>query len=208
MSKNVSQLPAATLPLSTADLVPVWQGGAQKQTAIPNMAPDLTNVPRIVSTVTVGAGGQSTITFTVPTGFNHCVIKILGRGDNAAETKALQLQFNGDSGSNYDYEQLTAVGATVAGAATTAQAAMQIANFNSAGATTSYPTQADIFIDAYYETSFYQTVLCTSNYRASNVNGVMYATGIWKNAIAIGTITFSLTGGNFAQGTIATLSME
>jgi hypothetical protein len=56
-----------------------------------------------LGTVTVGAGGLSSITFAgIPqTGYSHLQIRGIGRSDAASGLSWLYLTFNGDNGTNY-----------------------------------------------------------------------------------------------------------
>jgi hypothetical protein len=51
-------------------------------------------------------GGERYIQFSIPQGYQDLELVSTGRGDTAAEQADLQLQFNGDTGSNYDWQRV------------------------------------------------------------------------------------------------------
>jgi hypothetical protein len=208
MSEQISDFPPATLPLSGIELIAMEQAGITCSTTPATLIPVLTGMSRIVQTVLVPAGNQATITLTLPVGFTNAAISLVGRGTAAVESNALQLTFNGDSGTNYDIESLTAGGAAVAGAATLGATSMFVGSLNGANATVNYPSQVDIRIGNYPDTVFYKSVLSFYNVRSSSSSALGFISGIWKTASSITTATFTLAAGNFLAGTKATLSVQ
>lgn len=76
----------------------------------------------LISAATVGSGGASSIDFTsIPGTYTDLLLKISVRGDNTS-LNDLSVQYNGDTGSNYSYKELTGNAASVStGTGTTAK---------------------------------------------------------------------------------------
>jgi len=66
-----------------------------------------------ISTVTVGSGGQASVSFTsIPTSYKHLQVRYFAR--NTASTGRMRLQMNGNTGSNYSTHLLNGDGTSVA----------------------------------------------------------------------------------------------
>lgn len=66
----------------------------------------------LISSVTVGSGGASNITFSsIPQTYTDLVVMFSGRATGGSTFAYLELQFNGDTtGSNYNYRNLLGTG--------------------------------------------------------------------------------------------------
>jgi len=211
MSVDIGQLGgslnSAALPIAATDVVPIEQGGISRNTYVPNIIGVGSGVHRIVQTVIVPFGGQASIVLTFPVGYTNARIEICGRGTAAAETAFLQLVFNNDVGGNYDIESFYATGATGVQSATLGQINMVVSYFNAATATANYPTQVDMRMCG-LGAGFYQSVLSQFSFRLSSTAALGLIAGIWKSTASVTTATLSLSAGNFAQYTKATLSVQ
>lgn len=65
-----------------------------------------------LATITVPSGGAASVTFAgIPTGYKHLQIRAHAHFDGTANQYAnMQMQFNGDTGSNYVYHRLYGTG--------------------------------------------------------------------------------------------------
>jgi hypothetical protein len=71
------------------------------------------NAYESIATVSVGAGGSSSIDFTsIPQTFSHLQIRYITQASNGAY---LSVQFNGDTGSTYRWHYVNGDGATASG---------------------------------------------------------------------------------------------
>ena len=71
-----------------------------------------TNSYESIATVTVGAGGSSSVTFSsIPSTFKH--LQVRGLVQLANGSGELDFRFNGDTGSNYSYHRIYGNGASV-----------------------------------------------------------------------------------------------
>lgn len=75
-------------------------------------APASTNSYESISTVTVGAGGSSDVTFSsIPSTYKHLQIRATNRC--SLDSGRLRFQVNGDTGANYSSHYILGVGSAV-----------------------------------------------------------------------------------------------
>ena len=157
-----------------------------------------------IATVTVGSGGQSTVTFSsIPSTFTHLQIRSILR-NTAASAGALDLfmNFNGDTNTNYRaYKQIggTGSGSGFSAASGTSTAAInKIANaaFLDDGNTASvYSTWICDILD-YRNTNKYKV---TRSLNGQDINGsgsIRFFSGLWMSTSAITSIDLTVEGGN------------
>lgn len=144
---------------------------------------------------------------SLPTGYRHAELVIEGRLTDAAVDAAVSLQFNGDTGSNYDRTRLLAGDvAPAAGGDTLAATSMQVGILpaNTAGANRS--GQIRLHIAGHERTTFYKSVEGRSvDMNSTSGTGrslVWEHSGLWRSTAAITSITAI---GNFKAGTVLTL---
>jgi hypothetical protein len=91
-----------------------------------------------IATVTVGGGGQSTITFSsIPATYSHLQIRGIARDSRATYVNSnLIITFNGDTGANYSWHNLQGNGGATAGRAGANQNSIRSNVLASAGAPT------------------------------------------------------------------------
>lgn len=159
-----------------------------------------------IATVTVGSGGASSIEFTsIPGGFQHLQIRMIGRTTNSGSTRH-RLRINGDTTSS-SYSAHLLEGEGVAASASGA------ANFGKAigsGVSSSTDT-ANVFVASvidildYASTSKNKTVRAISG---SDTNGAgtigIWSSG-WFSTSAVTSLLLYWDSGNFAQHSTAAL---
>lgn len=149
-----------------------------------------------IATVTVGAGGTSSITFSsIPSTYQHLQIRYFGRNttDNNA---AVYMTTNGDTGTNYSWHQLFGSGSSAGTQASTS------ATFMSAGQESSTSNVFDahvIDVLDYANTNKYKTVRTLGGWEDSTQGRVFLRSGLWMNTAAITSITLTPSSSNFAQ---------
>jgi len=155
-----------------------------------------------ISTVTVGAGGQSSIEFTsIPQTYKHLQIRGIARAANADNFNDMRVRFNSDSGSNYAAHQMYGDGATPQSSNETSATNMFFiySPAASSGASIFSPGIMDIL--DYTDTNKYKT---QKSIHGSDRNGSGYSilrSGHWRSFSAITSITLFYPVGpsNFAQ---------
>jgi hypothetical protein len=163
----------------------------------------LPNSYESIATVTVGSGGQSTVTFSsIPATFEHLQIRgILRNTAGTSGSKDLGMNFNGDTGANYRaYKIIYGDGSSAAAAAsgTSAAALNKIvnANFLDDGNTASVYGAWICDILDYRNTNKY-TVTRSLNGQDLNGSGRMnFFSGLWQSTSAITSIDLTVEGGN------------
>lgn len=155
-----------------------------------------------IATVTVGAGGSSSISFTsIPSTYKHLQVRGIARSTRAQTADYIALQLNSDTGSNYSYHGLQGDGSTAAAFGFGTQTFMDVER--AAAATASANVFGVFVFDIldYANTSKYKTMRNLGGFD-NNGSGEIYLTsGSWQNTNAITTITLKTQLGtsNFAQ---------
>lgn len=150
-----------------------------------------------IATVTVGAGGTSTITFSsIPATYQHLQIRHIARCTSG--TAYMKINFNNDTASNYSWHELYGAGATASA---------------SAGATQAFGIAADAVYDTangfnagicdildYANTNKHKTTRALSG-QDNNGSGTIYGaiSSRWGSSSEINEIDLTLNTGNFAQ---------
>jgi hypothetical protein len=154
-----------------------------------------------IQTVTVGSGGQATISFTsIPATFKHLQIRWLARDNFASDASDLNMRFNSDSGANYVWHQLVGDGSTAAAYASTSQTSMR-AGFvtgSTAGSNIFAVTVLDLL--DYANTSKNKTVRNLGGFDKNGSGSVGLQSGLWMSTSAITRIDLTpRVGTTFSQ---------
>jgi hypothetical protein len=169
-----------------------------------------TNAYASIATVTVGAGGSSTITFSsIPSTYKHLQIRALSRGTDAGTGgTGIRMRFNADTGSNYSWHLLTAFqGASggVSAGSGTSQTGMLIGEISMAGNAGSIFTASITDIFEYSNTNIYKTTKSLSGYdingSTSGYNYLDFTSSNWRSTSAVSQIDIFCQTGSFAQYT-------
>ena len=157
-----------------------------------------TNSYESIATTTVGAGGQSSITFSsIPSTYKHLQIRGIGR--TSAGGESLRLRFNSDTGANYANHELYGTGS-----AASAYAEFNV-NSNFADSFAPSSASANVFgvgvIDIldYANTNKYKTIRALSGYDNNGSGYAVLNSGLWRNTTAIDTILLFFGSGNLTQ---------
>lgn len=162
-----------------------------------------TNSYESISTVTVGSGGSSTITFSsIPSTYKHLQIRGIARDNNAVnDTTSIKLTFNSDTTSTYVRHYLYADGA-----GTPVSGYNATTGFTYQGAVAQNSTTANCFgvmiIDIldYQNTNKYKTIRTLSGADYNGSGAISLQSGLWQSTSAITNISFiSGSSANFMQ---------
>jgi len=167
----------------------IWASANQKQYIS-------TNSYESIQTVTVGAGGQASATFTsIPSTYSHLQIRIMGRTDRSAVYDAVRLRFNSDTGANYTEHGLYGDGVTIASYGAASATGSYV--YRIAGGSAPSNTQGGIIIDIldYANTNKYKTLRSLGGVDANTSGGNLYFnSGLWMNTAAITNIELTPIG--------------
>jgi hypothetical protein len=150
-----------------------------------------------IATVTVGAGGSSSISFSsIPSTYTHLQIRGIGSLTSDNESR---IQINGDTGSNYAWHQL--LGNFVVSGSVLSNAGTSVTFMKGA---VSYDQFSPFVFDIldYANTNKYKTIRTlsgTNNNSAGTNSYVRFSSGLWMNTAAISSVTIFPASGNFAQ---------
>jgi len=167
-----------------------------------------TTYTQIGTAQVVGAGGASSIDFTsIPATYTDLVVKISSRSSNTAanDSDSLNLQFNGDTGSNYIRRTLYGDGGA-AGSSNATTTSMRIAFTDTNGNTSSTFGNTEIYIPNYAGST--QKSVSGDGVVEANVSQYIYASfnaGLWTGTAAITSIKLLIPSYNFVQYSTAYL---
>lgn len=156
-----------------------------------------------IATVTVGAGGASSIDFTsIPSTYSHLQIRGIGRGTTASANLDMSLRFNSDATSgNYFWHRLYGEGTTAFSNGTASTPAQAFFLFGPAASTTaSVFGNAIIDVLDYTSANKYKTIRSLWGYDANGSGFVGLGSAAWANSsTAVNAISLICASGNFAQ---------
>jgi len=155
-----------------------------------------------IATVTVGAGGQTTITFSsIPSTYKHLQLRYIARQTGGgAGGASIFMKINSDAGNNYAQHILYGTGASAAAGASTSRANISYQLMASNGDTASiFGAGVTDFLD-YQNTNKYKTIRSINGLDLNNTSGQLwFVSGLWQNTNAISQLDFTAETGNFAQ---------
>lgn len=170
--------------------------------------PRVTNSYESIATVTVGAGGSSSISFTsIPSTYKHLQIRYTGRANTSSNyAQSVYIRFNSDSGSNYARHWLSAYTGGYADTVSTAeinQTRMDMfGGLSSANWTTEMQGAGVIDILDYENTNKFKTVRSLAGAEGNSASTLIsilgLSSGLWRSTSAITSIEL-LCNGSFVQ---------
>jgi hypothetical protein len=169
------------------------QGLPKKKTLLAGNSTILPGSYESIATVTVGAGGSSTLTFSsIPATYSHLQIRVLAQNGNT--DKNLGIRFNGDTATNYSRHLLYGTGASALATAdvTVAYVDAYISPTGGFGA-------AVVDILDYANTNKYKTTRALGGYDANGSGWMTLTSGSWRSTVAINSITIYAFANSFAQ---------
>ena len=163
------------------------------------------NTYTLISSVTVGSGGASSIDFTsIPATYTDLVLKTSAR--NTSTSTTMYLEFNGSGGTAYSVRVLYGDGSAAGSTSSASRANIK----NDGGADDSGYTAS-----TFANSEFYIPNYAGSNKKSVSVDGVpennatttymALTAGLWDSTSAITSIKLTLFSGNFAQYSTAYL---
>lgn len=169
----------------------------------------MANTMKALQTVTVGAGGVSSVTFSsIPQTYTDLVLKMSSRQNLAQIYGVINIQFNGTGGTAYSYKLLQGSGSAASSTGLTSVDSIY-GVYSDAGANATANTFSNIeMLVPNYASSNYKSVSLdqVSENNATAANAILNA-GLWSNTSAINSITISNggSGASFVQYSTFTL---
>ena len=153
--------------------------------------PRVSNSYESIATVTVGAGGSSTITFSsIPSTYKHLQIRALARDAGASSEDEYRLRFNSDTGNNYAWHYLMGNGSSASAGANSTTERIIIRSLSTNAQNAGFGGLIIDILD-YANTSKYKTVRALSGYDVNGTGVVALNSGLWQNTNAISTVTLT-----------------
>jgi hypothetical protein len=147
----------------------------------------------LVQTITVPSGGATTVDFdSIPQTYQHLEILAQAQTENASPQN-LQVQYNGDTGSNYYTEYFLAAGNTTAVNKQEAATSGIAAIIPETGA--AQPATIKMTLPFYTRTAR-TTLLSESGGYWSSEGRLSYTGVLWTSAVPITRISFTSSGGS------------
>jgi hypothetical protein len=146
-----------------------------------------------ISTVTVGAGGSTSIAFTsIPATYKHLQIRASAR--NTTQVSWVTAFFNSDTTtSNYKRHTMNGNGSTVSSSSGSDTLNFLIPTFGD------YLGMGIIDILDYADTNKYTTTRCIGGYALNGSGFAAVTSNVWKNTAAVTSITLNMGGDTFGQ---------
>ena len=147
-----------------------------------------------ISTVTVGSGGSSTITFSsIPSTFKHLQLRLITKDGGGN----VPMRFNGDTGNNYANHYINSDGAAYSAGALTTHGTLYASLYSPQGVANTFGASVVDILD-YTNTNKNTTVRMLAGADTNGGGNVQLVSGVWINTSAVSSIV--LTGAsNFAQ---------
>lgn len=148
-----------------------------------------------IATVTVGAGGASSVSFTGIVGtYSHLQVRAMNL--SGAATGDVRAQFNSDTASNYSLHYVAGDGASTyaGGGANTTYA------YGGQGGSSANPAVFVLDVLDYANVNKYKTTRTLSGYDPNGAGGwIFLGSGNWRSTSAITSISLFINGYNFNQ---------
>lgn len=157
---------------------------------------------------TLGVSAASIDVTGIVATYAHLMITLYARCDVASTFGTAVMRFNGDAGTNYDWQQLQGQAATASASENFANGALQIGNIpgNTAGA--NLFSANEIFIPNYAGSTNNKQFLAVAAAKVGTATTNMVVNvfgGGWRSAAAINRITIFPGSGNLVAGTRLTI---
>lgn len=157
----------------------------------------------------ITSGSQSTVTFSsIPNTYRDLIVRVRGRGDTGSTFTSPLLRFNGDTSSNYDYEDAHWFGSATSFGQTTGASSLLLGYIPAGSSNTGLAGITETLIADYRGTVFFKstnTLLSGPLSTSSNAFGGGQFSGSWQNTNAITAVEVLLSAGNFVNGSVVSL---
>lgn len=171
-------------------------------------AAQFNRLPALLSDTLVTSAGTTLIDITsIPAHWSNLLLVCYLRGSSGTAPPVL-CRFNGDTGNNYDWQNLQANGATVGASESLATSSILLASAPGASDGANLFNAVEAVIPHYANSANHKTVAANVAHKLGTASGNVYAqrtTGAWRSTAAITRITLSLGEGDFAIGSRVSL---
>jgi hypothetical protein len=153
---------------------------------------------------TTTSGSQASVTVSsIPSTSRNMKIVVSARGDTAATSTQLRVQFNGDTGANYDNQYVAGIGSTASASSNNGLTYMTMVDMPAASATAGRATSVVFEVPNYAGTTFDKqtTNLGSSAWgtTAGTLESIVLA-NTWRSTAAVTSVKIFPQAGNFVDG--------
>jgi hypothetical protein len=174
-----------------APILGIWASGT---------TPSKQNSYESIATVSVGAGGVSSITFSsIPSTYQHLQVRAISRGTGAFTDQENYITFNGTSTNYNGAHYLLGNGSTASANVVSYSSVNVLPRLVAASSTASvFSTYVTDILD-YADTNKNKTIRSIGGFDANGTGTSDYYSGLWMNTAAITSINIRPSANNFAQ---------
>ena len=161
-----------------------------------------TNSYESIATVTVGAGGSSSISFSsIPSTYKHLQVRMIAKTDRALNRDTIGLTFNGTSGGTaYSRHGFYGDGSTVAAEGSASQPSIYILRATGNSSATNIFGAIIVDVLDYLNSNKYKTVRALGGFDANGAGEMTMYSGVYQATTAISSLTLvPVNGTNFLQ---------
>ena len=156
-----------------------------------------------IATVTVGAGGSSSVTFSsIPSTYTHLQIRGFSKSNRSGVGQEnIYYSFNSDTGANYTQHGVQGNGATTSAYGGSNNSGNNVIwSYTCNNDANIFGVQITDILD-YANTNKYKVIRSLSGYDTNNATSgyVLLSSSLWQNTTAISTINLTPAGGTFLQ---------
>jgi len=153
-----------------------------------------------IATTTLSSAAASVTFSSISGSYTDLVVVIQATWTTSSNDMYIYMQLNSDTGSNYSTTILSGNGSSALSTRFSDRTNMNMDY--SATIVYNQPTQRNINIMNYSNTTTYKTAIWRSNRAGSGTDAMV---GLWRSTAAITTILFDLESGDFASGSTFSL---
>lgn len=170
--------------------------------AAPGTLTTLFDKTLLASAATIDTGANA-----IPAGYSGLMIYVIGRRDDAVFSGGFALQFNGDTGTNYDYGWTDQSNTVVTGIVTAAAAGTKVMEGPGANVGANRFGAATVSIPAYADTTAYKSCTSLGGFADGSTHGeLVHSISLWRSTTAINQVTLTVGAGvNMIAGSRMTI---
>lgn len=178
-------------------------------TSASNVSISASGDARTLISEVVTSGSQASVTFSgIAATYRDLEIRVRGRGDTAATTVTVLLQFNSDTGTNYSAQHQRTVSTATDFSQVTGQTSIPLQEIPAASATANHSGGVIVTVLDYRGTTFFKTAIAELGGSVGTGGFTQEAavhSGQWLSTAAINAIKVFLSADKFADGSVVSL---
>jgi len=154
-----------------------------------------------IAMVNVGSAGSASVSFTsIPSTYKHLQLRVFARGTQSVANNYFQVQFNGDTASNYyGAHWLKGDGSSVTAGADGAANVIYVERMVGASTAASIFSTNTIDLLDYSSTAKFKTLRNLGGFDSNGAGQVLFTSGLWRSTSAITSISITPSANDFAQ---------